>query len=162
SVGYLFNLEVQTAAPDEPATVEGSAVAAGAAPNGAAPNGAAPNGTVGNGAAGNGARTAAATAGGNRSASGGTVGAPVNGETAGGTVPAGAGTDGGGPDEPRQVLAKGLDAPQRPARLSYSAPSVDGAGGVATSGTAGDGTGTADVAADPYAGTPRNAPCPCG
>ena len=54
------------------------------------------------------------------------------------------------------ILAKGLDAPKRPARLQYSAPTVDGAGGVATSAGAGEEAGEA------YPGTPRNAACPCG
>ncbi|MEP6761575.1 MAG: SEC-C metal-binding domain-containing protein, partial [Sporichthyaceae bacterium] len=55
------------------------------------------------------------------------------------------------------VVAKGLDAPRRPARLQYSAPSIDGdtgdAGGVATA---------VDVEESEYGDVPRNAPCPCG
>jgi preprotein translocase subunit SecA len=57
----------------------------------------------------------------------------------------------------REVVAKGLDAPKRPARLQYSAPSIDGdtgdAGGVATA---------VDVEESEYGDVPRNAPCPCG
>ncbi|HEX6920566.1 MAG TPA: preprotein translocase subunit SecA [Actinomycetes bacterium] len=56
--------------------------------------------------------------------------------------------------EAHPVLAKGLATPQRPARLQYSAPSVDGdAGRTETAVAASD---------DPYADVPRNAPCPCG
>ncbi|HSF26643.1 MAG TPA: preprotein translocase subunit SecA [Actinomycetes bacterium] len=51
------------------------------------------------------------------------------------------------------IVAKGLSAPTQ-GRLQYSSPTVDGEAGVAH---------RADAAADnPYAGTPRNAPCPCG
>jgi preprotein translocase subunit SecA len=52
------------------------------------------------------------------------------------------------------IVAKGLDAPRRPANLSYSAPTEDGAVGVV-----GAGVVTAD---DPFAGAGRNAECPCG
>jgi preprotein translocase subunit SecA len=55
------------------------------------------------------------------------------------------------------VLGQVIGAPKRPANLSYSAPTVDGEGGVTrTSGpaTGGDGAGFANVS--------RNAPCPCG
>ncbi len=53
----------------------------------------------------------------------------------------------------RELVAKGL-GPSRPQQLQYSAPTLDGAGG-SVSGT---------IAADDneYAGTPRNAACPCG
>jgi preprotein translocase subunit SecA len=58
----------------------------------------------------------------------------------------------------REVVAKGLDAPRRPARLEYSAPTIDGdtadGGGVATAVEVDDNHGYGDV--------PRNAPCPCG
>ncbi|WP_413757507.1 preprotein translocase subunit SecA [Streptomyces sp. MMBL 11-3] len=43
-------------------------------------------------------------------------------------VPAGAGASGGGVRP--EIRAKGLDAPQRPDRLHFSAPTVDGEGGV--------------------------------
>jgi len=55
-----------------------------------------------------------------------------------------------------EVVAKGLEAPRRPAQLQYTAPTVDGD------------TSQREVAAGSgrdemeYAGTPRNAPCPCG
>ncbi|MGZ4610900.1 MAG: preprotein translocase subunit SecA, partial [Actinomycetes bacterium] len=55
-----------------------------------------------------------------------------------------------------EVVAKGLEAPKRPAQMQYSAPSLDGD---ASAGA----TQTAVVeAADEYADVPRNAPCPCG
>jgi preprotein translocase subunit SecA len=52
------------------------------------------------------------------------------------------------------IHAKGLDRPQQPTQLSYSAPSEDGA--VAVKGA------PASSADDPYAGVGRNADCPCG
>jgi len=56
--------------------------------------------------------------------------------------------------ETPQIHAKGLDAPKKPQNLSYSAPSEDGEVEV---------RGTAAVAEDdPFAGTGRNADCPCG
>jgi preprotein translocase subunit SecA len=56
----------------------------------------------------------------------------------------------GGP----QVVAKGLSRPQRPSRLSYSAPSED-VGGQVQRHTEAGGDGK-------YAKVGRNAPCPCG
>lgn len=63
------------------------------------------------------------------------------------------------------MVVPGLGGPQL-SRLSYSGPSVDGAGGVVQR-TERPGTGiggqTAAQGADgDYSGTPRNAPCPCG
>ncbi|MFT3872752.1 MAG: preprotein translocase subunit SecA [Nocardioides sp.] len=52
------------------------------------------------------------------------------------------------------IKAKGLDAPQQPQRLSYSAPSEDGEAEV--SGEA------ASASDDAFAKTGRNALCPCG
>ncbi len=52
-----------------------------------------------------------------------------------------------------RVTAKGLDAPSRPQRLAYSAPTLDGAEGAQQV--------LAD-ADDEYAGVNRNDPCPCG
>ncbi|GAA2146118.1 preprotein translocase subunit SecA [Nocardioides koreensis] len=49
------------------------------------------------------------------------------------------------------IHAKGLDRPQQPTALSYSAPSEDGEVEV-----------KAAAAEDPYAGVGRNADCPCG
>jgi preprotein translocase subunit SecA len=63
----------------------------------------------------------------------------------------GAQGDGGAP-----VVAKGLEAPRRPAQLQYTAPTVDGDANAAPSATVRGETG------GEYAGTPRNAPCPCG
>ncbi|MBW8484552.1 preprotein translocase subunit SecA [Actinomadura parmotrematis] len=63
-------------------------------------------------------------------------------------VPADAGTD----DVP-VIHAKGLEEPQRPKKLDYSAPTVDGDGGVEHH---------TEEAADEYAGVNRNDPCPCG
>ncbi|HKE50869.1 MAG TPA: SEC-C metal-binding domain-containing protein, partial [Actinomycetes bacterium] len=72
------------------------------------------------------------------------------------------------------IVAKGLVAPRRPARLEYSAPTVDGgaagverrSGGTAAAAPARSG-GTvveASVAADhpEWGKVARNAPCPCG
>src|SRR5215210_5275934 len=60
-------------------------------------------------------------------------------------------------DRHPDLVAKGLEAPKRPSRLQYSAPTVDGdtgdAGGVATA---------VDVDDSGYGDVPRNAPCPCG
>ncbi len=53
-----------------------------------------------------------------------------------------------------QVVAKGLSRPQRPSRLSYSAPSEDGGGQVERRTDAGGN--------DKFAKVGRNAPCPCG
>ena len=67
-----------------------------------------------------------------------------------------------------QVVARGLSGPQRPTRLSYTAPTVDGEGGVEQRNEAGSGSGgqrVASAGAGPdadFAGTPRNAMCPCG
>jgi preprotein translocase subunit SecA len=51
-----------------------------------------------------------------------------------------------------QIRAKGLEAPQRPQQLSYSAPSEDGEAAVVA----------APELGDEYAGVARNANCPCG
>jgi preprotein translocase subunit SecA len=62
-----------------------------------------------------------------------------------------------------QVL--GLGAPQRPREVQYSAPTVDGEGGVsrtiASGGRAAVGSG-ATPAGDGYDAVKRNDPCPCG
>jgi preprotein translocase subunit SecA len=58
-----------------------------------------------------------------------------------------------------QLVAPGLQAPKRPTRLQYSAPTIDGDSG------GGAQPVTATVAGDAplmYEGTPRNAKCPCG
>jgi preprotein translocase subunit SecA len=52
-----------------------------------------------------------------------------------------------------EIVAKGLDEGTRPQGLSYSAPTVDGEGGVETH---------QDKADDEFANASRNDPCPCG
>jgi len=53
-----------------------------------------------------------------------------------------------------EIHAKGLEAERRDEQLQYSAPTIDGGSElVSTPATGGD---------SEYAGTPRNAPCPCG
>ncbi|WP_242889430.1 preprotein translocase subunit SecA [Actinomadura litoris] len=56
-------------------------------------------------------------------------------------------------DEAPAIKAKGLEKPSRPSKLEYSAPTVDGEGGVEHHSEETD---------DPYAGVGRNDPCPCG
>lgn len=51
-----------------------------------------------------------------------------------------------------QIRAKGLERKAKPTNLNYSAPSEDGEAAVTT----------APVDEDPFAGTGRNADCPCG
>jgi preprotein translocase subunit SecA len=61
-------------------------------------------------------------------------------------------------------LAKGLEAVNRPSRLQYSAPAVDGEAGAGTAVTSsGPQTELGDGIVDATGGEPaRNAPCPCG
>ena len=120
SVGYVFNLEVQV---DEPTTeqsvVTGDAVDADAAevPQQAVALDKAP------------AREPA-----------------VNGQTAGATANgASNGSAGDGEHHAPVIKAKGLEAPKRPSRLEYSAPSIDGDAGVQSRAEEVDGD---DVAAD--------------
>jgi preprotein translocase subunit SecA len=64
-----------------------------------------------------------------------------------------------------EVLSPGLGTPRRPSRLQYSAPTVDGEGGVARSGGPMSPTAVGEGAHPGQAvgsDTPRNAPCPCG
>ncbi|TDC45954.1 preprotein translocase subunit SecA [Actinomadura sp. KC345] len=51
------------------------------------------------------------------------------------------------------IKAKGLEKPSRPKKLDYSAPTVDGEGGVEHH---------SEETEDEYAGVNRNDPCPCG
>ncbi|MDQ4008196.1 MAG: SEC-C metal-binding domain-containing protein, partial [Actinomycetota bacterium] len=70
------------------------------------------------------------------------------------TAPVGAGQ---AEEHHPQISAKGLQRSEQPQRLTYTAPTVDGDPDdreVSTQGAA-----TAELE---YAGTPRNAPCPCG
>jgi preprotein translocase subunit SecA len=54
------------------------------------------------------------------------------------------------------IVAKGLVTPERRA-MQYSAPTVDGEGGVEVRGETVEGSDVGE-----YPGTPKNAPCPCG
>ncbi|GAA1779574.1 preprotein translocase subunit SecA [Actinomadura chokoriensis] len=56
-------------------------------------------------------------------------------------------------DEVPVIKAKGLEKPSRPKKLEYSAPTVDGEGGVELH---------SEETEDEYAGVNRNDPCPCG
>ncbi len=56
-------------------------------------------------------------------------------------------------DHRPHIRAKGLEAPQAPQKLTYSAPSVDGDAGT---------TIQAEEAEDEFAGVSRNELCPCG
>jgi preprotein translocase subunit SecA len=56
------------------------------------------------------------------------------------------------------VLGKAFGTPSRPANLQYSAPTVDGEGGVERSSAANPNAGEAAS----YDNVSRNAPCPCG
>lgn len=93
---------------------------------------------------------AAAAGGGAEAANGSGAGAAAEPAEA---VPAEAAAsgDGEGTEQPN-IVARGLERPQRPGRLQYSAPTVDGAAEVEQhSDSAGNGEKV-----------PRNAPCPCG
>jgi preprotein translocase subunit SecA len=57
------------------------------------------------------------------------------------------------PREAPQIRAKGLERPQQPTQLAYSAPSEDGAVAVTAMNASHE---------DEYAGVGRNADCPCG
>jgi preprotein translocase subunit SecA len=157
SVAYLFNLEVQVdqegpaAADRAPVADEASAAQAAAAAPGveaaAAPR------ADGDGAAAQPTRPAAGAAAG---------AVPAGGRTAARAL-AGAGTAARSPS----IVAKGLTQPKRPARLEYSAPTVDGGGGNATETRAAQRSGTvveATTAADhpEWGQVAKNAPCPCG
>ncbi|MFF5258598.1 preprotein translocase subunit SecA [Actinomadura viridis] len=56
-------------------------------------------------------------------------------------------------EETPVIHAKGLEKPKRAKKLEYSAPTVDGEGGVEHH---------SEEAPDEYAGVSRNDPCPCG
>ncbi len=97
---------------------------------------------------------------------GGRSGGPGTERAEAGTATAGAAADpaAGGSGKHRQAIppalaGRGLDAPQRPGRLEYTAPSTDG------SGTAEHHTASArpGKSGDPdFSKVGRNAPCPCG
>ncbi|PJI95210.1 protein translocase subunit secA [Luteimicrobium subarcticum] len=69
---------------------------------------------------------------------------------------------------PRTTLvAKGLDAPQRPSRLEYSSPADDGSTTVRRDGAAArralhNEAGSPEGDGRTFPGTPKNAQCPCG
>ncbi|MBA9007878.1 preprotein translocase subunit SecA [Thermomonospora cellulosilytica] len=56
-------------------------------------------------------------------------------------------------EEAPTIRAKGLEEKKRPRKLEYTAPTVDGEGGVETH---------SEETKDEYAGVGRNEPCPCG
>jgi preprotein translocase subunit SecA len=56
-------------------------------------------------------------------------------------------------EEAPEIVAKGLEESARPQTLSYTAPTVDGEGGVETH---------TEKAEDAFADVSRNDPCPCG
>jgi preprotein translocase subunit SecA len=80
-----------------------------------------------------------------------------------------ASADGAGHGVPH-LVAPGLREARRPARLEYSAPNIDGDGALGHAGigggqapaTAGAPAGASGDEPLMYAGTPRNAKCPCG
>jgi preprotein translocase subunit SecA len=136
SVGFLFNLEVQVEQERADAAEPADEAAGVAGPAPAVPTPTAPDGAKVPSAAAPAAPPAARRP------------APV---------PPPAPTSDAGPPA---LLAKGLDAPRRAAGLQYSAPTVDGEGGVVTS-TGGTDLGGGVV--DATGGEPRrNDPCPCG
>jgi preprotein translocase subunit SecA len=142
SVGYLFNLEVQVeqqvpAAGEAPAGAEASAIETAPATS---------DGEVA-------AAAADRVAGGTAARSGALSGSAL----------AGAGTAARAPS----IVAKGLVQPRRPARLEYSAPTVDGAAGAPAESRSTQASGTvveASMAADhpEWGQVAKNAPCPCG
>jgi preprotein translocase subunit SecA len=149
SVGHLFNLQPEF---QQNPIVEDAEGADAAAPLGlqVAPPGQqiAPAGADGPGAGnapGNGAQRGRHAAGGRGGQAGRRRGAQADAQP-GGAQPGGGGEAG--------IVAPGLSRPQRPARLSYSAPSADGGGQVERR--------TESVSGDKFAKVGRNAPCPCG
>ena len=152
SVGHLFNLQPEFQ--QNPIVEEADGTDA-AAPLGlqVAPPGQqiAPAGAGGSGAGnapGNGAPRGRHAAGGRGAQAGRARGAQAGGQPSGQRGGAQPGADGGA-----GVVAPGLSRPQRPARLSYSAPSADGGGQVERH---------TESTGDKFAKVGRNAPCPCG
>jgi len=146
SVGYLFNLKVDVQ--DNPIVeetpvdaVDEAEVAPGARPRGAGRGRAVPAG--------------APAAGGGR-AGGGRAGRGAAGGGATGGGAAGSGAAGGGAVGSGAGLPPGLAKPKRPARLEYSAPTIDGAAdGVERRVDSASGGGE-------FGRVGRNEPCPCG
>jgi preprotein translocase subunit SecA len=154
SVGHLFNLQPEF---EQNPIVEDAAGADVAAPLGlrqAPPDQrltpAGSGGSAAGSAPGNGAPRGRHAAGGRGAQAGGARGAQADAQANGqpdGAQPGGAQPGGA-------VVAPGLNRPQRPARLSYSAPSADGGGQVERR--------TESASGDKFAKVGRNAPCPCG
>jgi preprotein translocase subunit SecA len=146
SVGHLFNIQpefqqnpiVEDAEDADVALLPGMRQALPTAPAGA-------GGPAADNAPGNGAPRGRHAASG-RAAQAGRARAAQAGAQPGGAQPGGAG-------EPA-IVAPGLSRPQRPARLSYSAPSADGGGQVERR--------TESAGGDKFAKVGRNSPCPCG
>jgi preprotein translocase subunit SecA len=154
SVGHLFNLQPEF---EQNPIVEDAAGADVAAPLGlrqAPPDQrltpAGSGGPVAGNAPGNGAPRGRHAAGGRGAQAGGARGAQADAQANG--QPGGA--QPGGAQPGGAVVAPGLNRPQRPARLSYSAPSADGGGQVERR--------TESASGDKFAKVGRNAPCPCG
>jgi preprotein translocase subunit SecA len=157
SVGHLFNLQPEF---QQNPIVEDADAAAPlglqVAPPGQqiAPAGA--GGPAPGNAPGNGAPRGRHAAGGRGARSGrgrGAQPAAQDGGQPGGAQPGGAQPGGAQPGGGGGVVAPGLSRPQRPARLSYSAPSADGGGQVER---------RTEAVGDKFAKVGRNAPCPCG
>jgi preprotein translocase subunit SecA len=178
SVGHLFNLQpefqqnpiveeaedgnaaappgLRVATPAQPAPAGAGGPAAGNAPGNGAPRGRhAAGGRGARGGRGRGAQADAQTGGQRGGAQTGSQrGGAQPGSQRGGAQPGG--QRGGaqpGAGDGTGIVAPGLSRPQRPARLSYSAPSADGGGQVERH---------TDLAGDKFAKVGRNAPCPCG
>ncbi|WP_017538503.1 preprotein translocase subunit SecA [Nocardiopsis halophila] len=134
AVGYIFNVEVQVKGKSE---VSASSAAAAAAANGTAV--AAAGGTATEDEAE--AEDGEDTDGGEPSEKG----ADASDDAAADTADAGSSADDG------EVVVSGFGTDRGPDRLQYSAPSEDGGVDKRT-----------ETVEDSYAGTPRNAPCPCG
>jgi preprotein translocase subunit SecA len=171
SVGNLFNLQVQRQ--DSPIVEEAapagpflSVVPDGAGPGGSAPAGAIPAGMGvvpapdGGQADGSGQPSSPSRPGrhSRSTASGGRQGARHRGggqPQPGAPSAPGAAPGQDGPTVPAALAARGLDRPQRPGRLHYTAPSEDGSGSAQQRDASS--TGGTD-----YSKVGRNAPCPCG
>jgi preprotein translocase subunit SecA len=168
SVGNLFNLQVQRQ--DSPIVEEAvpggpylSVVPDGAGSGGAAPAGGIPAGMGGvpapdGGPADRSGQPASTSRPGRHSRStapGARQGARQRGEPQPGARPAPAAAAGqDGPAVPAALAGRGLDRPQRPGRLHYTAPSEDGSGSAQQR--------DASTAGTDYSKVGRNAPCPCG
>ena len=175
SVGNLFNLQVQRQ--DSPIVEEAvpggpflSIVPDGAGPGGAGPGGSAPAAAIPAGmgiapapdsgqADGSGQPSSPSRPGrhSRSTASGGRQGARHRGggqPQPGAPSAPGAAAGQDGPTVPAALAARGLDRPQRPGRLHYTAPSEDGSGSAQQR--------DASTAGTDYSKVGRNAPCPCG